>query len=252
MLLFPSTVFCQTRVLDVPIHASPVGSNWCWAGCTFMATQYYGNSTSECEIVEWARLNLASPNRGTSNCCTSPTPALCYGGIYIDDLDEVINSENLGCSIVYSTISLGTLQTIINDNRPLIIQGHHNPNGGWHTLIITGYDGTYLQYNDPSGGSYITSYNDAITYDCLGLYLWRWQDYTHILTNQPCPINLNLTQDIDADADIVAQNNISISCEIGSNRNIMLNAGNSIIFNSGFVLPAGSTLLAEVITNPCQ
>ncbi|KAF0237897.1 MAG: hypothetical protein FD181_1482 [Prolixibacteraceae bacterium] len=26
----------------------------------------------------------------------------------------------------------------------------------------------------------------------------------------------------------------------------------SITFNSGFVLPAGSTLLAEVVTNPCQ
>jgi hypothetical protein len=119
-------------------------------------------------------------------------------------------------------------------------------------MIITGYDGSYLHYNDPAGGSYITLYNDAITTDCMGMFSWRWQENTHIITSIPCPFDLNLTQEIDANADISAQHNIVLSCEIGVNRSITLTAGNSITFNSGFIIPIGSTLEANVVTNPCQ
>lgn len=245
-----SSVVGQTRVLDVPNSAAPSGSNWCWAVCTHMATQYYGNSTELCTIVEWARQNLADPDRGNDNCCSYPDS--CFGGAYVSTLDEVLASEGLSCSIVYNIVSLSTLQSTINDNRPIIIQGHHNtPNYGWHTMIIKGYDGSDIHYND-GGSSFITSYNDAITTDCMGTWLWRWQNYSHILTGQPCPVNLNLTQEIDANADISAQNNIVLSCEIGTNRSIILTAGNSITFNSGFVIPVGSTLDANVVTNPCQ
>ncbi len=243
------STFGQTRVLDVPTNTSPSGSNWCWASCTTMATHYYGNNTSECEIVEWTRLNISSPDRGDDNCCSFPDS--CFGGLSISDLDEVLGSENLDCSIVYNVVSLSTLQSCINDNRPLLIQGHHNPNGGWHTMIIIGYDGNDIHYND-GGSAYITSYNDAITSDCMGMWAWRWQSYTHILTDQPCPVDLNLTQEIDADADINALSDIVISCEIGSNRSLSLIAGDGITFNSGFSIPLGSTLDADVVSNPCQ
>lgn len=245
-----STTYGQTRVLDVPTHTSPSGSNWCWAGCATMATQYYGNNTTECEIVEWARLNISSPNRGTNNCCSFPTPDSCFGGTAIANIDAILGSEGLSCSRINNTVTLGTVQSTINDNRPIIIQGERN--FSFHTMIIIGYDGNYLHYNDPAGGSYITLYSDAITYNCMGMFSWRWQYFTHILTDLPCPVYLNLTEKIDADANISAQSEINISCEIGSNRNLTLTAGNGIIFNSGFSFPSGSTMEANVVTNPCQ
>ena len=250
MLIACFSVVGQTRVLDVPNSSAPSGSNWCWAVCAHMATQYYGNNTELCTIVEWARQNLAYPDRGDDNCCSNPDS--CFGGLYISQLDDVLASEGLSCSIVYSVLSLSVLQSTINDNRPIIIQGHHNtPNYGWHTMIIKGYDGNDIHYND-GGSSYITSYNDAITTDCMGTWLWRWQNYSHILTGQPCPVNLNLTQKIDSDADIVAEQTINISCIIGLNRDIALTAGGNITFGSGFEIPVGSTIEASIETNPCQ
>jgi hypothetical protein len=235
--------------LDVPNNISPSGSSWCWASCVTMATNYYGNNTDECEIVEWTRLNIPYPDREDDNCCSFPDS--CFGGLLIGDIEEVLGSENLNCTFIHDIVSLNSLQSAINDNRPLIIQGHHNSPYGWHTMIIKGYDESYIHYND-GGSSYITLYDDAITYECMGTYLWRWQDYTHVLTDQPCPVNLNITQDINADADIKAQNSITLSCEIGENRLIKLTSGGELYFNSEFYMPLGSTLDAVISQNPCQ
>lgn len=252
IILFAYTsVFSQTRVLDIPRHTHPSGSDWCWAGCVKMATEYYGNNTPLCDIVQYKCVYLSPPR--VCYCCSNPSS--CYGPIGITQIGRVLGNEGINSSYVDDgVLSLNSLQMIINDNRPVIIQGHHNPSGGWHTMIVIGYDDTNLVYNDPAdgSGSYITSYNDAITSDCMGLHDWRWQDYCHILTDQPCPVDLNLTEDIDTDANIVAQNNITLSCEIGNNREIILTAGNQIAFNSGFELPVGSTLEAKIESNPCQ
>ena len=237
----------QSLVLDVPNSTSPYGSDWCWAVCTHMATQYYGNETELCEIVEWARLNT-SPSRGDDDCCLFPDS--CYGGLYINYLDDVINSEGLSCTTIYDIVSLSTLQSTINEYRPLIILGYHStPKPGYHNMIIKGYDGSYIHYND-GGSSYITSYNDAIAFESMGTFYWQWQSLTWILTSEHCPDELYLTELIDDDADFVAQSNIFVNCEIGSNINVSLTAGYGITFNSTFSIPLGSTLVVNVRSNP--
>jgi hypothetical protein len=75
--------------------------------------------------------------------------------------------------------------------------------------------------------------------------------YTHILTDEHCPDELYLTAMIDDDTVFVAQSNIFISSEIGSNRNISLTAGDVITFNSGFSIPIGSTIEVNIRSNPC-
>jgi len=130
----------QSLVLDVPVFGHSVGSKWCWASVTQMATYYYGNDTELCEIVEWARLNNYI-SVGNNNCCTYPTS--CFGGISSSYIDDVLGSENLSCAIVNDNVTLSTLQSTIDDYRPLIIGGCHNGILG-HVMIVKGYDGSYI------------------------------------------------------------------------------------------------------------
>lgn len=245
------TTLGQTRILDISTYSSPSGSDWCWAGCTKMVTEYYGNNTLECEIVEWARQNIAWPNRGDDNCCTYPDS--CYGGLWIYDLPDVLDSENLNSpDNIDVVLSLNSVKTAINDNRPILIVGKSST-GGSHLFVVIGYNDSDLNYNDPAGGNYTTSYTDATTKYCMGLWGHRkWEDNSIPITNQPCPIELDLNQEIDADANIIARNNIDISCTIGNNRSIILTAGEKITVSSGFEIPVGSTLEVKVESNPCQ
>ncbi len=50
----------------------------------------------------------------------------------------------------------------------------------------------------------------------------------------------------------LAQSNIYISCEIGNNLEISLTSGNTITFETGFLIPLGSALEAEVRSHPCD
>jgi hypothetical protein len=241
----------QTRILEVPTHSSPSGSNWCVFGCTRMATVYYGNDTPECEIVEWARQNILTPNRGNSDCCNSPTPDDCFQGVSTGDIGIILDSENLNNLYSSNVISLSNLQSIINDNRPIVITGK-STSWGLHAMIIKGYDDNNFHYNDPAGGAYIIDYTTAVNNYDLGRYQkYKW-DKSWTLTNQPCPTSLDLTQDIDSDADIVALGDINASCEIGANRAVTITSGLSVTMESGFFIPNGSTLYIDVSSNPCQ
>ncbi len=249
------TTLGQTRILDIPTYEGPSGSNWCWAGCTKMATEYYGNNTLVCEIVEWARLNLESPDRGDDNCCNYPYPDSCKKGLYPTDLRAVLKSEDLDSPLeINYVLSFNSVKTAINDNRPVIIFAEDSTGGGDHNLIVIGYkNGSDLNYNDPAGGNYTTSYTDATTTFCMGRWgHLRWEKYSHPLTNQPCPIELDLNKEIDADANIIARDIIDISCTVGNNRSIILTAGEKITVSSGFEIPVGSTLEVKVESNPCQ
>ncbi len=240
----------QTRVLEIPFITQQPNLNWCWAASSAMVSTYYGNNSSLCGIVEWARLNISYPNRGSSSCCGTPTPSLCDKGLYISDISNILASESLSCT-EDGVLTLANLKGIINDNRPLIIQGYRYPSS-WHTTVIIGYNNSDLHYIDPWDGYHITSYSDAITTECLGAYYYKWQDYTHILTTTACPANLSLHNTIGANANIHAQ--VSLTCDgiINNSSTVSLTSGNNILFNPGFDVQLGSTLDASVSSNPCQ
>jgi len=240
----------QTRILEVPFITQAPHGAWCWAASSAMASTYYGNNSSMCGIVEWARLNLSAPNRGSSNCCGQPTPSACEPGLYISDIPAVLTSEGLSCSS-NGVLSLASLKDIINDNRPLIMQGNHQSTGGWHTMIIIGYNNSDIQYIDPWDGYHINSYTDATTIECLGAFLWKWKSYTHVLTTNACPINLSLHYAIGANANIHAQSNITIDGIINNNATVTLTSGNNVSFNPGFEIQIGSTLTASITSTPC-
>jgi uncharacterized protein YvpB len=252
LLLFSTSLALngQTRVLEVPFITQQPNNQWCWASACAMASTYYGNNSSMCGIVEWARLNLTSPNRGSSNCCGLPTPTLCNQGIYISNIPTILTSEGLACTST-GVVSLASVKDIINDNRPLIIQGNRNVTS-WHTMIIVGYNNNDLHYIDPWDGYHINSYTDATTIECLGAFLYKWKDYSHILTTIACPPNLSLHNTIGANANIHAQVSITIDGIINNNSIVTLLSGSNITFNPGFEIQIGSTLNANVTSNPCQ
>lgn len=250
LLLTSITTIGQSRVLEVPFITQQPFGNLCWAASTAMVSTYYGNNTSTCNIVEWARLNLSYPNRGTSNCCGTPMPSPCDRGLIITDIPVVLASENLS-STEDGVITLSNLANIINNNRPMIFQGYKS-SGSWHTMVIIGYSNSDIHYIDPWDGYYINSYSDATTLECLGAFYYKWEDYTHILTTPACPSNLFLHNAIGANATIRAT--VGITCEgiINNNSTVSLIAGNNILFTSGFEVQLGSTLEASVSSNPCQ
>lgn len=239
----------QTRVLEVPFITQQPNNQWCWAAASAMASTYYGNNSSMCGIVEWARLNLTSPNRGSSNCCNLPTPALCNQGIFISSIPTILASEGLTCTST-GVVTLQSVKDIINDNRPLLIQG--NRGTSWHTMVIIGYNNNDLHYYDPIDGYHINSYSDATTIECLGAFLTKWTSFSHILTTIHCPTNLSLHYTIGANANIHAQVSLTINGLINNNSTVTLTSGNSISFDPGFEIQIGSTLTANVTSNPCQ
>lgn len=241
----------QSRILEVPFITQQPNSNWCWAASCAMVSTYYGNNPSVCGIVEWVRLNLSYYNMGNYDCCEIPTTTICNHWIYISDIPAILSSEGLSCTSS-GVLSLASVKDVINDNRPIIIQGNHQSSGGWHTLVIIGYNNSDIHYMDPWDGYYINTYTDATTIECLGAFLWRWKDYSHVLTTMHCPTNLSLHYTIGANANIHAQVSLTIDGLINNNSNVTLTSGNSISFNPGFEIQIGSTLTANVTPNPCQ
>lgn len=243
--------FSQSRTLEVEGFYSPSGSDWCWANVTAVSTNYYGNNTLLCEIVEWARQEWN--DRGNCNCCLFPDS--CFGSLSVSKVDDVLESEGLTNTIQYGAVSLNTVQATINDNRLTVILGsHRNAIGnvtGLHSMVINGYNGNDIIHQDGLN-SYSVDYTTATTTESMGRWNWAWDYLTYIITKNHCVADLELSAQIDSDASISAQNSIKISSEIGHNRTIVLKAGNEITIKAGFYIPIGSTLDANVVSDPCN
>jgi hypothetical protein len=240
----------QTRVLEVPFITQQPHGQWCWAASTAMISTYYGNNSSMCGIVEWARLNITSPNRGGLNCCGQPTPTPCENYLFTWDIPSILGSQGLAC-ISSGVVSLANLQSYINDNRPLLILGTKSTSANFHSLVIIGYNNSDLYYIDPIDGYYITSYTNATTMECLGAFNSKWRFYTYRITTNHCPPYLFLHNTIGSNASIHAQVSLTIDGKINNNSNVTLLSGSIITLNPGFEIQVGSSLNVNVTSSPC-
>ena len=248
------------KELDVPGVSSPAENNWCWARVVTEVSNYFGNNTEICEIVESARVNFN--DRGSVDCCTVPCPDSCLGAEYGSNIDNLLGFEGVLASRSYGNMSLSSVIYSIEDNRPIIAHAtaqRTKPDGtccrtAGHVMTIKGYSGDCIIYND--GITFITSYDEAISEEKMGRFLWQWTDGTTQITAPPnpvpCPFKLGITENINSSTDIKAKEEIKISSQIGNSITVNLKAGSSIILDNNFSIPLGSSLLAETSSNPCQ
>jgi len=241
----------QTRELEVPFLTQQPNTKWCWAASPAMVISYYGYNSSTCGNVEWVRLNVPNTYLGNSNCCGQPTPSLCNQALIPPIISTILTHYGLSSTFSYGNLSLADVKNVIDDNRPLIM-GVSKNTGASHEMVIIGYNNSDLYYIDPWDGYHINTYTDATTIECLGAYFYVWDLHTFVLTSNVCPSNISLHYTIGASANIHAQVSLTIDAVINNNSTVSLISGNNISFNPGFEIQTGSTLTANVISNPCQ
>ena len=264
-ILISITSLAQMKVLDVPGLSAPSGSDWCWAVVVAEVSNYYGNSTQICEIVESARVNLTYPykDRGNVNCCSVPVPDSCYGPEWASNIRLLLSFEGIQATRNWMNLSLDNVIDNIEDNKPIIAHAtaqRKHPDGSCcrtagHVMVVTGYNGGDIHYND-GGSSWITPYELVISGENMGIYKWQWTDGSTLMfaapSPLPCPKDIGIIENIIESRNIKAKESIIISSQVGNNITVNLKAGSNIIIDNNFSIPLGSTLIAEISSNPCQ
>ncbi|MCX6226115.1 MAG: T9SS type A sorting domain-containing protein [Bacteroidia bacterium] len=145
----------SAQVLNVS-KITQTQNQWCWAGVSACVLEFYGKSVSQCVIAEYTRTveQFSDISFGLANCCTSP--ATCNNWNYnwggpgsIEDIllhFASITNNNIGSSITLSSIT-----TSIQANRPFIIRWALTAGGG-HFVVGHGISGENIYYMNPWPG----------------------------------------------------------------------------------------------------
>jgi hypothetical protein len=173
LLTLPSA-FAQYRALSVPL-VTQEHSEWCWAGSSKAVLNYYGQTPSQCQIVNWAYgLNSACGNSTFNWNSNANQPNSIYGTS--GSVQNILYHWGLPNSAYNYASSWNTIVNDINANRPFVIR-YGWTNGGGHILVGTGYE-TY------NGEDYVYMMNpwpgEGNTY---GIYSSIVSDYDHNWTH---------------------------------------------------------------------
>jgi hypothetical protein len=145
---------------DLPITPNPQQQDeWCWDASSQTALDYYGVSTNQCDIANYAF--------GQTTCCNNVvwpdgTGPSCDQGNYLGsifswrDLFTGMKSaqavlQHLGqVDTTYKpwAVDLPTLQDQIKQKRPWLMSWYWTAGGG-HALLGYGVSGTLVSYMDP-------------------------------------------------------------------------------------------------------
>lgn len=160
--------------LNVPM-IKQTESNWCWAACADMVTDYYGNAgLAQCDFA-----NLLF---GFNLCCSAPSSALCNSGCQLNDVSKVLSHYGINSSLTQSNVSFSTLDFEILNSRPVEVAYYWLDSqgqivGGHVALVIqTGVvNGQQaVRVNDPAYGSGGVLYSNLITAYGQGTWVATW------------------------------------------------------------------------------
>ncbi len=157
------------KALNVPQIAQEQ-KQWCWAGCANMVLRYYDNTAvRQCDFANWLF--------GLSGCCDTPSSTLCDRPCQVRDVSRVYKNWSIRSSTIKGTVTFATLQSEINDGRPVEVAYDWNGGGG-HAAIVTGYGtnntGPFVRVNDPAYGSGGIYYTDLLTAYGWGTWCYTW------------------------------------------------------------------------------
>lgn len=159
LLLTIGSAFAATAAYAGTLSVSLIQqehSNWCWAASTQMVLNYKGKWMEQCA--------MANRSFGLNYACGEPTfdwddPA--NEGNYNSEVAKLLIYKGLSAKVVGS-MSLSSIKAKIDASKPIIF-GWSWTGGGGHDVVLKGYSGSDLYFNDPwpGEGSYWMTYTTA-------------------------------------------------------------------------------------------
>ena len=148
-LSFFQTSFSQ--ILDVK-ETIQEQDQWCWAGVSACILDFYGETTEQCEIAEYARTVITWHDFGSVNCCDDPSKGCNYwnynygnDGSIKDILTHFAEISNYGQA---SSLSTAEITQNLSEDKPFVIRWGWTSGGG-HFLVGHGIKDNTIYYMDP-------------------------------------------------------------------------------------------------------
>lgn len=165
LAMLPSA-FAQWRTLNVPL-VTQEHSEWCWAGSTKAILNYYGQTPSQCQIVNWAYgLNYACDNSVFEWSSSANQPNYMYGSN--GSVQNILKNWGVSNTAYTKPSSWSSVVSDINANRPFVIR-YGWTSGGGHIMVGRGYeiaDGVnyiYIMNPWPGEGQTYRTYSSAVS-----------------------------------------------------------------------------------------
>jgi hypothetical protein len=164
LAVLPSA-FAQWKTLDVPL-VTQEHSEWCWAGTTKAVLNFYGQTPSQCQIVNWAYgLNYACGNSVFQWSSPANQPNYMYGTN--GSVQNILKNWGVNNTAYNTASSWSSVVADINANRPFVIR-YGWTNGGGHIMVGRGYETAnginyvYIMNPWPGEGQTYRTYSSAV------------------------------------------------------------------------------------------
>ncbi|MYN16963.1 hypothetical protein GTP81_09375 [Rugamonas sp. FT107W] len=165
LLAMVPSAFAQWRTLNVPL-VTQEHSQWCWAGSSKAVLNYYGQSPSQCQIVNWAfGLNYACGNSTFDWNSWANQPNNMYGSN--GSVQNILNAWGVSNTAYNYASSWSSVVADINANRPFVIR-YGWTGGGGHIMVGRGYETyngvnyIYIMNPWPGEGQTYRTYSSAV------------------------------------------------------------------------------------------
>jgi hypothetical protein len=135
-------------------------SNWCWAGATEAALDYYGQYPSQCEIANftWSSTRCCSGSTDFYDRVKGCNKANWFYGTD-GSVEGIMNNWGVSTTTTEDILTWNECVTELDNGQPFLFRFGWT-NGGGHFLVGYGYitTGSYIKYMDPwPGEGYMTS-----------------------------------------------------------------------------------------------
>lgn len=164
MAVLPSA-FAQWKTLNVPL-VTQEHSEWCWAGTTKAVLNFYGQTPSQCQIVNWAYgLNYACGNSVFEWNSPANQPNNMYGSN--GSVQNILKNWGVNNTAYNTASSWSSVVADINANRPFVIR-YGWTSGGGHIMVGRGYETAngvnyvYIMNPWPGEGQTYRTYSSAV------------------------------------------------------------------------------------------
>lgn len=169
----------QAAILNVPLTVQK-HSQWCWAGTTTAIIKYYGANLRQCDVANYARIQInatSTPfhNFGTTDCCADTTTfnmsqadGSCnytnYNWGNPGSIQDILNHWNVTNGTKSGYYTQNEVNTEINAGHPFIIRYGWTAGGG-HFIVGRGIVGNDMYLMNPwPGNEYeIVAYNTVVS-----------------------------------------------------------------------------------------
>lgn len=145
-------------------------TNWCWAACAKMTTDYYGNDLPrQCDFVNWLFKQ--------TKCCQNGSTAQCNRTASDPQITSVYTQWGINSTYKGNQVTFANLQEQISVDHPVEI-GWSWHGGGGHVVLVVGCTSSanvdYVYVNDPWTGQSLITYASLKSGQGHGIWDASW------------------------------------------------------------------------------